>query len=215
MKADWNARARENAMYYVASGREDWDEAAFSEHGAQSVAKHVEEDLAAIAGHRSSQSLTMLEIGCGVGRMTEHLAALFGHVHGVDVSGEMIAQAKRRLTRIENVILHETSGCDVRDVPTESVDFAFSFVVFQHVPVRRAVLATVRDVHRTLRSGALFKFQTQGSQEPDYLAHEKDTWLGVSFTQSELDIVAETLGFEIVGASGAGTQYFWQWWRKT
>jgi len=34
--------------------------------------------------------MRVLEIGCGAGRLTRALAKLFGEVHGVDVSGEMV-----------------------------------------------------------------------------------------------------------------------------
>ncbi|MFN0156027.1 MAG: methyltransferase domain-containing protein [Gaiella sp.] len=126
----------------------------------------------------------------------------------------MITRARLRLRRASNVDLHVTSGCDVACLTDGSADFAFSFVVFQHVPSRDAVVSTIRDVHRVLRPGSLFKFQLQGSQDAGYLAAEKDTWLGATFTQDELDLVAAACGFDVLGAAGAGTQYFWQWWRR-
>jgi ubiquinone/menaquinone biosynthesis C-methylase UbiE len=38
----------------------------------------------------------MLEIGYGIGRMTRHLASIFGEVHGVDVAPTMCRWAERR-----------------------------------------------------------------------------------------------------------------------
>ncbi len=38
-------------------------------------------------------------------------------------------------------------------------DFAFSFIVFQHIPSRAVIENYVREAHRLLRPGALFKFQ--------------------------------------------------------
>jgi 2-polyprenyl-3-methyl-5-hydroxy-6-metoxy-1,4-benzoquinol methylase len=40
---------------------------------------------------------SLLEIGCGEGHQTEHLAQLAGVVHGIDVSPTAIERAKRRL----------------------------------------------------------------------------------------------------------------------
>ena len=42
--------------------------------------------------------------------MTRALAELFGEVHGVDISGEMIAQASMALDGCSNVHLHQGSG---------------------------------------------------------------------------------------------------------
>ena len=37
-----------------------------------------------------------IEIGCGAGRITRALARLFGEVHGVDISGEMVCRPAKR-----------------------------------------------------------------------------------------------------------------------
>ena len=43
------------------------------------------------------------------------------------------------------------------------MDFAFSYIVFQHIPSREIVENYMREVNRLLRPGALFKFQVQGA----------------------------------------------------
>jgi hypothetical protein len=71
----------------------------------------------------------------------------------------------------------------------------------------------VRDVHRLLRPGALFKFQVQGdftmTTSPD------DTWLGVPLSDEAAVAMAERCGFEPRYRHGAGEQYFWLWYFKT
>ena len=71
----------------------------------------------------------------------------------------------------------------------------------------------VRDVHRILRPGGLFKFQVQGSPE---VAHEpQNSWVGVSFTETEARQMADRCGFEMRYQYGAGDQYYWLWYFKT
>jgi type IV secretory pathway VirB9-like protein len=41
MREDWNARARQNAHYYVASGKEKWSESEFYESGRAAVSEEV------------------------------------------------------------------------------------------------------------------------------------------------------------------------------
>ena len=92
--------------------------------------------------------------------------------------------------------------------PRAIFDFAFSAIVFQHIPSREVIESYVKEVARLLRPGALFKFQLQGGVvdgEPD------NTWVGVGFTEDETRAMAERNGFEMRYAHGAGTQDFWIW----
>src|SRR5205823_13090450 len=89
MRADWDARARDDAYYYVHSARRDQTEAEFAASGEASVAQLVRADLPTLTQGRDPATLRLLELGCGVGRMTRPLAAVFGEVVGVDVSPEM------------------------------------------------------------------------------------------------------------------------------
>jgi SAM-dependent methyltransferase len=98
-----------------------------------------------------------------------------------------------------------------RETPLE-FDFAFSFMVFQHIPNRRIIESYVREVHRLLRPGGLFKFQVQGSPsaEPD----PEHSWVGVSFSERDARKLAEATGFEMRYQHGAGDQYYWLWFFK-
>jgi SAM-dependent methyltransferase len=71
-----------------------------------------------------------LEIGCGAGRITAHLAQTFTTVHAVDVSAAMIAYAGARVTSA-NVLFHVTDGMTL-PVENASVSAVFSTHVFQH-----------------------------------------------------------------------------------
>jgi ubiquinone/menaquinone biosynthesis C-methylase UbiE len=83
---------------------------------------------------RSPLNLAVLEIGCGVGRMTRMLARIFGRVTVVDVSREMIERARVNLADAHNVTLILGDGATLSLVADQSQDFAFSFIVFQHIP---------------------------------------------------------------------------------
>lgn len=165
--------------------------------------------------------MRMLEVGCGCGRMTRALAASFAEVHGVDVSGEMIGLARRNLAGLENVFLYKNNGADLAGLADGSFDFAFSFIVFQHIPSVDVIESYLREVHRCLKPGAVFKFQVQGDAglvrgerrergEPG----EKDTWIGASISPADAKTLAGRCGFDMIFSSGEGTQYFWLWLRK-
>jgi SAM-dependent methyltransferase len=214
MKREWNERARENAMHYIASAKDEWETDEFYASGVQNIRQYVRSELDFLTRGRDASTLRALDIGCGMGRLTRALGAIFGEAHGVDVSGEMVARGNAQLAAVPNVRLHETNGVDFALFEDASFDFAFSFIVFQHVPSREAVVSNLREAHRVLKPGSMFKFQVQGSRDPNYLAAPKDTWLGVSFSEEELRELADEIGFDVLRGEGAGTQYFWQWWRK-
>jgi hypothetical protein len=41
-----------------------------------------------------------------------------------------------------------------------------------------------------------------------------DTWLGVPISEQDAGRLAEDSGFEVELTTGAGSQYFWLWFRK-
>jgi len=213
MQRDWDERARENARYYVATGKNDWTDDEFFQSGERTIAEEILTDMINICQGKDPKQMRVLEIGCGAGRVTRALSGVFGEVHAVDVSGEMVARAKKALANRPNAFVYQNNGKDLSVIPGDGYDFAFSTIVFQHIPSREVIYSYVREVQRLLRPGALFKFQVQGDSSmktaPD------DTWLGVAFSDQEAVAMAEACGFEPRHRHGAGEQYFWLWFFRT
>jgi ubiquinone/menaquinone biosynthesis C-methylase UbiE len=213
MRSDWNDRAKENAQYYVQNATKEWDAREFFRSGEISVANEIMSDMRCICGgQRSPLDLRALEIGCGVGRMTRMLSRIFGHVTGIDISEEMVRQARANTADLTNLELLVGDGCTLSGLADESYDFAFSFIVFQHIPSYAVMASYCREVFRVLKPGGLFKFQVQG-----YLGIGKsklDTWIGYPISPREAVTLSEESGFDIEREEGAGTQYYWLWFRK-
>jgi ubiquinone/menaquinone biosynthesis C-methylase UbiE len=212
MREDWDRRARENARYYVATGQENWSDDDFFESGRRTVAEQILNDMINICQGCPPKQMKVLEIGCGAGRVTRALAELFGQVCAVDVSGEMVAEARRALQDLNNVRIERNNGWDLRVLGDIEVDFAFSTIVFQHIPSKEVIESYVSEVHRLLRPGGLFKFNVQGAH--DIEPAPGDTWVGASFSDDDAVRMAERNGFEPRYRHGAGTQYFWLWFFK-
>ena len=101
----------------------------------------------------------------------------------VDISGEMIARRKKALADLPNAHVFQNSGADLQVLGDIQVDFAFSYIVFQHIPSREVIYSYMREVHRLLRPGGLFKFQVQG--DATLQDSSRDTWLGVHFSDAD------------------------------
>lgn len=212
MRLDWDTRAKENARYYVATGNKHWSDDEFFESGERTVAEEILTDLGNICQGREPRQMRVLEIGCGAGRVTRALAKFFGEVHAVDVSGEMVQLAKLAVADLGNASIYQNNGRDLSVVPEISFDFAFSMIVFQHIPSREIIENYVREVQRLLRPGALFKFQVQGN--PSVKSSPDDTWHGVPFSEQQAMDMAYRSGFNPKYRHGAGEQYFWLWFFK-
>ena len=213
MKRDWDERARENARYYVATGNENWTDDEFFASGERAVAEDILTDMTNVCQGRELKQMRVLEIGCGAARVTRALSGLFGEVHAVDVSGEMVALARKALADRPGTHVYQNNGMDLSVVPSDGpFDFAYSGIVFQHIPSREVIENYVKEVHRLLRPGALFKFQVQG--DSSLATSPDDTWLGVSFSKIQADEMAKRCGFELRYQYGAGGQYYWLWFFK-
>lgn len=212
MKRDWDRRAAENARHYVETSRRDWTDADFYANGEGAVAEDILTDMTNICQGKDPKEMKIIEIGCGAGRLTHGLANIFGEVYAVDVSGIMIETARKSLGDRPNIHLYQNNGMDLTVIPQDVYDFAYSAIVFQHIPSREIIETYVREVHRLLRPGGLFKFQVQGYIAPD--GDPADTWHGVCFSEPQAREMAERCGFEMRYSHGAGVQYFWLWFFK-
>jgi SAM-dependent methyltransferase len=210
MQREWDARARENARFYVNTARQDWTDAEFFKSGEGTVSEEILTDMINICQGKDPKRMRVLEIGCGAGRVTRALAQIFGEVYGVDISGEMVRQARAALADAPNVHIFQNNGKDLDVLGNTRFDFAFSSIVFQHIPSTEVIESYVRAVRRRLRMGRLFKFQLQGGEALDN--PPDDTWLGVTFSEREARDMALRCDFEMRHSYGAGTQYFWLWY---
>ena len=181
MQEDWDARARENARHYVANSQTEWTDREFFASGEKEVrGRDPERHGQHLPGAWILRTMRVLEIGCGAGRVTRALSNIFGEVHAVDVSrGDGPAGARGAEGPAKRARLPEQRQRDLDVLPQGlEFDFAFSSIVFQHIPSREVIENYVREVHQRLRPGALFKFQVQGDTRIE--TQPDDTWLGRS-----------------------------------
>lgn len=212
LRQAWDQRARENAKHYIATLQPEWTDADFFASGQATVDGHILTDLENICQGRNPKDMRVLEIGCGAGRITRALANLFGEVHAVDISGEMIARAREALQNHLNAHVYLNNGIDLSPLPDEPFDFAFSLYVFQHIPSYEIIESYISEVSRLLRPGALFKFQAQGS--PLVETNPEETWVGFPISLEKARELAARHGFELRYSVGEGTEEFWLWFFK-
>jgi SAM-dependent methyltransferase len=87
-----------------------------------------------------------LDVGCGTGGFTRELAARCGHVTGLDLSRNMVAEARRRSTSVSNV---DYAVADVltEPLPVGAFDCLAAIALLHHLPLEPA-LNRFRDLLR-------------------------------------------------------------------
>jgi ubiquinone/menaquinone biosynthesis C-methylase UbiE len=213
MKYDWNSRARENAKWYINCFAWNQSDEEFDSTGQLEVERLILTDHL-LTKELPFKSQRLLEIGCGIGRMTRPMAGTFREVHAVDVSGEMIEQARERLRGFKNVYLHTSNGLDFSMFPNNYFDLIFAAYVFQHVPSQEVIVSNILDACRVLKPGGLFKFQTCAITLQERKSIQKDTWAGVEFPESSIRQAARDTGVHLISIFGVETQYCWSIFRK-
>ena len=193
MKGDWNRRARQDPRFYIATSAED-SETAFEDSGERDVALFFQG-----LEHLLTADVTVLDIGCGIGRMDRHVAPRVRKLIGIDVSGEMIAAARQRLAELSNVEFLEGDGWTLEPIPDAVIDLVFSHIVLQHTP-HKVVSSYFSEAYRVLRPGGHFVFQM-----PEAAAHTPadppadDTFEMRFYREQDLQQQLEASGFRYVG----------------
>jgi SAM-dependent methyltransferase len=145
---------------------------------------------------RAAQSI--LEIGCGSGRILERLATRATLAIGIDVSLEMLRLARSRCRSFANVALLATNGRDLAAFRAASFDVvlavdAFPYVVSAGDGLAKAMGAEVARVLRPLGSFGIMNYSYRGDEEADL---------------RDVAAMASQNGFDIVRA---GTRDFAFW----
>jgi len=95
---------------------------------------------------------TVLDLGCGIGRVTRYVAPLCREIWAVDVSETMLRFARERLAELPNVRFLVGRGISLPELETGSIDFVYSLLTLQHVE-REHAFKLLRELRRLLRRG--------------------------------------------------------------
>ena len=216
----WDERADEDAFYFVDSrleyGKPDLD--AFWAGGEVDLRRFLDAIEATV-----EPTDDVVEIGCGVGRLTRGLARDAATVRAIDISERMLELAREHNPALPNVEWIHGDGATLGGVEDASADVVVSHVVFQHIADPQVTLRYVRDIGRVLRPGGWAGFQI--SNDPE--VHRKrqglgdqarslvgrapkgqkhPDWLGSYVDLGELRAAADDGAMDVEHVFGEGTQ---------
>jgi len=126
---------------------------------------------------------TALEIGFGGGRLLNAASNFFGKVIGVDIH-ESFDRTKEILAREGCTNFELVHRDNIDSIPDKSIDFVYSFIVFQHFSHWSEAEFYISQIERVLKYGGcgiLYMAINERAQNEDYV-ESGDYWeeLGVS-----------------------------------
>jgi ubiquinone/menaquinone biosynthesis C-methylase UbiE len=217
----WDARAREDAFYFVDStgtyGNPDRDRFwADGRRALEAMLNSVDAEV--------QPGDVVLDLGCGIGRLTRVLAERAAHVHAIDVSAEMLERAREHNAHLTNVTWHHGDGTTLHPVEDASVDAVVSHVVFQHIPDPQVTLGYVREMGRVLRPGGWAAFQisndpalhrerigtldrVKAALQRAPKGQDEPEWLGSAVDLQDVTATAMESGLDVAKVVGEGTQF--------
>jgi ubiquinone/menaquinone biosynthesis C-methylase UbiE len=159
------------------------------------------EDLAALLPAGGA----VLEIGCGTGRVMQHLARVCKRLHGIDISRAMVEQGRQRLRHLPDVSFEVGNGYDLEPFADESFDLVYSLYAFQHMPKTTAYNYFAESA-RVLRPEGLLRFQVPNILRGDHFLafhHFTQPWFVEHpypmnyYTPSEVASLVARAGFRL------------------
>ena len=228
MREFWDARAREDAFFFVDDtleyGRPDLER--FWRTGEEAL-----DTLLGAVGASVGGDDVVVDLGCGIGRLTRVLAGRARHVHAIDVSGEMLDRARELNADLGNVEWVLGDGSTLDGVEDASCDVVISHAVLQHIPDPQVQLGYVAEFARVLKPGgwAAFGVSTDpgahaakppaapaaGSSRRGFLkaivgqaptGKDQPEWLGSWVPLDALGAAAMNAGLLIERIEGSGTK---------
>lgn len=155
----WNELARRDPLWAVLTAPDKagnrWQLDEFFADGRRTVAAELAGVRAHYPGFRQGSAL---DFGCGVGRLSQALAEHFDRVVGVDLSEEMLAQARAHNRHGERVAYVHNPRPDLRVLGDARFDFVYSILTLQHMDPADA-RAYIREFVRVAAPGGAILFQ--------------------------------------------------------
>lgn len=163
-KQDWDDLAELDPLWAILSSSErqhgKWDIGDFFLTGEKEIRKLM--GYALQKGYIKEQK-TVLDFGCGVGRLTRALSAYFSECYGVDISGKMVAKARELNSDKPSCKFLSNSEEHLHIFPDNRFNLIYTSLVLQHIPEQTTIASYIAEFVRVLKPSGLLVFQLPSS----------------------------------------------------
>lgn len=200
MQREWDERAATDARNSILAGSSN---VGFWRSGEEIVDALVVE-------FGITQDTVVLDVGCGIGRVAWPLSPRCKSVIGYDVSSEMLglarAAGKEHYEGVKSPRFVAGNGEAIR-VKNKSVDLAYEFLVFQHVPTP-SLRNLIKAVGVKVKKGGKLVFRVNLTEDEDirnacgnYAFYTRvaddNTWTSRYYDAATVNEMLNTAGFDV------------------
>jgi len=157
---------------------------------------------------------SVLDFGCGIGRLMKEVAPLCKQIIGIDVSDAMLQYAFKYLLNIDNALLMVMR--DESSIPlTDKVDKIYSLLTLQHIEKPKAY-RILKEFNRILKKfgRVLIQYPNVNNKSFYFVQMMHTTELGLFapliefYSKSEIEMIFENTGFEILELIDDGEDFY-------
>ena len=149
MRADWDRRIAHDYRFWMSDGYQSdqvmWET---GERDFNIITRDIED----------TSDKSILEIGCGVGRLLKAAIDRFQRVVGVDISPLALERAASLIGQRENLELMVGDGFSLTEVPSQSIDVVYSFAAITSTPLE-IFSRYLLEANRVLSEDGLLRLQ--------------------------------------------------------
>jgi SAM-dependent methyltransferase len=158
--AAWNVFARHRPYYHILSDPSMLEAGPEAQKAFWATGDRDVQELMTFAGLSHVGGLGV-DFGCGLGRLTQALIPYTASQIGLDISTEMVEQARDLHTASPTLTFRAIEGVDW-PIPSGTASLVISMLVFAHLSTADLVEHSLREIGRVLAGGghAVFSIQT-------------------------------------------------------
>lgn len=160
------------------------------------------------------QSGVALDVGCGFGRSVRWLSEQYEQVIGTDISSEVISKAQVLCKDIDNAKFYVNEADSLpKEVLPCSIDMAYVFTVFQHIP-REYTLGLLKKIVAALKDDGVVVFNLVSNINENKNDGVIETEWAIGYNETQTKDLLETAGLELQKMSkwsGPESSASWLW----
>jgi SAM-dependent methyltransferase len=142
-----------------------------------------------------------LDYGCGNGRNLINLKSLanWSKLHGCDIAPDLIkAVEEQHFIQAEDTDVFVCDGESARPLGDETVDFAMSTLVLEHISSYSVRFDILSDLFRVLKEGGVLSIQMTHRGQAAYFTEAQDPGQNCSCSDKDITYDLEKIGFSSI-----------------
>lgn len=208
LKEDWNKRAIKDPSFYTMSHSNATEDQILI----SGKIDFEKEFLPRVKDYLTNESV-VLEIGCGIGRMSYYISQNCKQLVALDISNELLNIAYNRLVKkysFNNIDFIECNGLDLYYIIDSFIDIVFEYIVFQHIPSEDVIKNYIKEINRVLKPNGIAVLHGRDIEGINTNNnYSGNTWHGCRFGPKLVKESIKDTFLHIINEEGEGTDRYW------